>query len=116
MLREKCSSAPPLRIDNSVDVDVFTEYSGAPVEMLSLNATVGRSAPFDGKRVGKFSFTTTDISISDHGQYTAGTPQPPTINPRLLNIFIERGGGVIRRLSTSNAWRNFCKITTAIHQ
>ena len=49
------------------------------------------------------------ISTTDRGQYTACTPQPPTINPRLRNIFIERGGGVICRLSTANAWGNFAR-------
>ena len=49
------------------------------------------------------------ISTTDSGQYTACTPQPPTINPRLRNIFIERGGGVICRLSTANAWGNFAR-------
>ena len=75
MPHEKYGSATPLRTDNSVDVDGFTEHIRAPVEMFSLNATVGLSPAFRGKGVGKFSsIATTDISIPDHRGYISVTP------------------------------------------
>jgi len=123
MLREKCSSASPLRTANNVDVDVFTEYSGAPVEMFSLNATVGHSPPFDGKRVGKFAWGNfarsqpLHISTSDQRRYIAASPKPYRRNPRLRNVFTERCGGVIRR-HAAKMGGDFgpSKITTTTHQ